>query len=157
MTDLLSAPLLDTSPIADQLRNALPTDVDYASARLFDERSEHLTIRQNNLEPIFNEFDTGVMISIWNGGGLGYAATTDLSEAGLRAARTRIHKRVEDLHVGVAGVQDVCLDEVDERVAIGMRGQRCANGADRLTVEVEVDARGEGDDGPGSLGRGSSL
>ena len=29
------------------------------------------------------------MISIWNGGGLGYAATTDLSEAGLRAAVER--------------------------------------------------------------------
>ena len=67
MTDLLSAPLLDTSPIAERLTAALPTDVDYASARLFDERSEHLTVRQNNLEPIFNEFDTGVMISIWNG------------------------------------------------------------------------------------------
>jgi predicted Zn-dependent protease len=89
MTDLLSAPLLDTSRIADQLKAALPTDVDYASARLLDERSEHLTVRQNNLEPIFNEFDTGVLISIWNGGGLGYAATADLSEAGLARAVER--------------------------------------------------------------------
>ncbi len=89
MTDLLSAPLLDTSPIADRLKAALPTDVDYASARLFDERSEHLTVRQNNLEPIFNEFDTGVMISIWNDGGLGYAATADLSDAGLAKAVER--------------------------------------------------------------------
>ena len=89
MTDLLSAPLLDTSPIAERLTAALPTDVDYASARLFDERSEHLTVRQNNLEPIFNEFDTGVMISIWNGGGLGYAATADLSATGLDRAVER--------------------------------------------------------------------
>jgi len=79
----LSAALLDTSPIAERLQAALPTDVDYASARLFDERAEHLTVRQNTLEPIFNEFDTGVMISIWDGGGLGYAATADLTEAGL--------------------------------------------------------------------------
>ena len=43
-------------------------------------------VRQNTLEPIFNEFDTGVMISIWNGGGLGYAATADLSDVGLRRA-----------------------------------------------------------------------
>jgi predicted Zn-dependent protease len=82
---LLIEPIVDTS-IANRLRAALPDDVDYASARVVDERSEHLMVRQNTLEPIFNEFDTGVMISIWNGGGLGYAATADLSEAGLRRA-----------------------------------------------------------------------
>ena len=89
MPDPLSTPLLDNSPISQRLSAALPTDVDYASARLFDERSEHLTVRQNNLEPIFNEFDSGVMISIWNGGGLGYAATADLSAAGLDRAVER--------------------------------------------------------------------
>jgi predicted Zn-dependent protease len=60
---LLTEPIVDT-PIADRLRAALPNDVDYASARVVDERSEHLMVRQNTLEPIFNEFDTGVMISI---------------------------------------------------------------------------------------------
>ena len=74
------------SSIAERLRAALPTDVDYASARLVDERSERLTVRQNTLEPIANEFDTGVMISIWDGGGLGYAATADLSDTGLARA-----------------------------------------------------------------------
>jgi hypothetical protein len=33
-------------------------------------------VRQNTLEPIFNGFDTGVMISILNGGVLGYAAAS---------------------------------------------------------------------------------
>jgi predicted Zn-dependent protease len=82
MTDLL----IESRTLEDRLRSVLPTDVDYASARLVDERSEHLTVRRNQLEPIFNEFDTGVMIAVWNDGGLGYAATTDLSEAGLTAA-----------------------------------------------------------------------
>jgi predicted Zn-dependent protease len=85
---LLTEPIVDTS-IADRLRAALPDDVDYvdfASARLVDERSEHLMVRQNTLEPIFNEFDTGVVISIWNDGGLGCAATADLSDAGLHRA-----------------------------------------------------------------------
>ena len=85
MTDLL----IESTVLADRLRAALPTDVDYASARLVDERTEHLSVRRNELEPVFNDFDTGVMISIWNGGGLGYAATTDLSESGLAAAVDR--------------------------------------------------------------------
>jgi predicted Zn-dependent protease len=85
MTDLL----IDSRTFEDRLRAALPNDVDHVSARLVDERSEHLKVRRNELEPVFNEFDTGVMITIWDGGGLGYAATTDLSEAGLAAAVER--------------------------------------------------------------------
>ncbi len=85
MTDLL----IDSTTFEDRLRAALPDDVDHAAVRLVDERSEHLSVRRNELEPVFNEFDTGVMISIWNDGGLGYAATSDLSEAGLAAAVER--------------------------------------------------------------------
>ncbi len=85
MTDLL----IESNALEDRLRTALPTDVDYASARFVDERAEHLSVRRNQLEPMFTEYDTGVMITIWNGGGLGYAATTDLSEAGLAAAVER--------------------------------------------------------------------
>lgn len=82
MTDLL----IESPAIADRLQRALPSDVDHASARLVDERSEHLRVRRNQLEPIFNDFDAGVMISVWDGGGLGYAATADLSDEGLEAA-----------------------------------------------------------------------
>jgi predicted Zn-dependent protease len=85
MTDLL----IESGTLEDRLRAALPTDVDYASARLVDERTEHLSVRRNELEPVFNEFDTGVMFSVWDNGGLGYAATTDLSDAGLAAAVVR--------------------------------------------------------------------
>jgi len=85
MTDLL----IESQTLHDRLRRALPTDVDYASARLHDERSEHLRVRRNELEPIFNEFDTGLMISIWSKGGLGYAATADLSDAGIASAVER--------------------------------------------------------------------
>jgi predicted Zn-dependent protease len=82
MTDLL----IESPAIVDRLRRALPTDVAYASARLFDERSEYLKVRRNELEPIYNDLDTGVMISVWSGGGMGYAATADLSETGLAKA-----------------------------------------------------------------------
>jgi predicted Zn-dependent protease len=89
MSEISLGALLDSTSVADRLRSALPTDVDYASARLVDERSEHLTVRRHQLEPIHHDFDTGVMISIWNNGGLGYAATADLSNTGLAAAVDR--------------------------------------------------------------------
>ncbi len=85
MTDLL----IESTGLSDRLRAALPADADHASARLVDERSERLTVRRNQLEPIHNGFDSGVMISVWERGGLGYAATADLSERGLEAAVER--------------------------------------------------------------------
>ena len=85
MTELLIA----SATIADRLAAALPTDVEYASARLVDERTERLSVRRHQLEPIHLDVDTGVMISIWQRGGLGYAATADLSDAGLAAAVER--------------------------------------------------------------------
>jgi predicted Zn-dependent protease len=88
----MSELLVDSPTIDERLRAALPDDVDYASARLVDERAERLSVRRNELEPIFTEFDSGVMISIWDGGGLGYAATTDLSESGLAAAVDRARR-----------------------------------------------------------------
>ena len=89
MTDLITEQLIESTALENRLRSALPDDVDYASARLVDERSERLNVRRNQLEPIFTQYDTGVMITIWNGGGLGYAATTDLSDGGLGAAAQR--------------------------------------------------------------------
>lgn len=65
---------------------ALPTDVDYASARLVSERSEALSVSRGELEPVATGFDRGVMIAVWHQGGLGYGATSDLSAAGLAAA-----------------------------------------------------------------------
>ena len=88
MTDL-AEPMIEAPGLTERLRRALPAEVDYASARLVDERAEYLRVRRNQLEPIHHALDTGVMISIWDGGGLGYAATPDLSDAGLAAAVER--------------------------------------------------------------------
>jgi len=61
---------------------------DFASLRYMDERTEVLHMRQNILQPIHTVRDTGAMITVIDRGGLGYAATSDLSEEGLaRAAR----------------------------------------------------------------------
>lgn len=80
---------MDSSVIATlepRLQSALPHDVDYASIRFVDEAAEYLAVRQNQLEPLRTVSDCGVMVSIWNDGGLGYAATSDLSVAGLAKA-----------------------------------------------------------------------
>lgn len=60
--------------------------VDFCSLRLLDERSEHTTVRQNVLQPLNTRFDRGAMITVMHRGGYGYAASSDLSAAGLKAA-----------------------------------------------------------------------
>ncbi len=75
--------------LEDRLRAALPTDVHHASIRLWDEHGEYLTVRQDQLEPVTTTVDVGVMVTVWDGGGHGYAATSDLSERGLADAVDR--------------------------------------------------------------------
>ena len=57
--------------------------------RAMDEVSETLTVRQGVAEAPQRCRDTGVMVSVSRAGGLGHAATADLSEAGLADAFAR--------------------------------------------------------------------
>src|SRR4029079_2942591 len=41
------------------------------------------------VQPPRVSYDRGAMVTVWDGGGVGYAATSDLSTAGLRAAGAR--------------------------------------------------------------------
>ena len=84
--------LADAAPfdlLEDRFHAVLPTDVDYASVRFSEERGEYLSVRQGVVEPVTTSLDVGVMITVWAGGGHGYAATSDLTEAGLAAAASR--------------------------------------------------------------------
>ncbi len=76
---------LDTR-LEDRLRAALPADADYASARHVVERGSHLAVRNGVVEPSSIAHDEGVMFSVWRNGGVGYGATSDLSDEGLRTA-----------------------------------------------------------------------
>lgn len=60
--------------------------VDFCSLRLLDESSEQITVRQNVLQPLSTSVDRGAMVTVIHQGGYGYAATSDLSESGLRQA-----------------------------------------------------------------------
>ncbi len=93
MTTVESAPV---ERLERRFTAALPTDVTYASLRYSETRGESLRVQRGVVEPASTSLDVGVMITIWDGGGCGYAATSDLSEAGLAAAvdRARAWARV---------------------------------------------------------------
>ncbi|MEM7093574.1 MAG: TldD/PmbA family protein [Actinomycetota bacterium] len=81
--------MLETLAPTDRLAAALEglaDDVDEATIRVVDEEAEWLTVRQGVVEPPRTTFDRGAMVTVWAGGGLGYAATADLGTEGLRAA-----------------------------------------------------------------------
>lgn len=64
-------------------------DVDYCSLRYESETGESVSVRRNVLQPVSDQTDAGAMITVAHGGGLGYAATSDLTTSGLKEAARR--------------------------------------------------------------------
>jgi predicted Zn-dependent protease len=67
--------------------------VDFCALRFVEESSELLSVRQNVPEPPKLSIDRGAMVTVIERGGLGYAATSDLSASGLRDALDRARRR----------------------------------------------------------------
>ncbi len=65
------------------VRKALGSKVSYFSIRHLKRRDERLAVRLGVLEPPMVHMDEGVMITVIDRSGLGYAATSDLSDEGL--------------------------------------------------------------------------
>ncbi len=63
--------------------------VDAWSLRLVDERQESITVRQGVLQPLRTSYSRGAFITVVEATGIGYAATSDLSPAGLAKAAKR--------------------------------------------------------------------
>lgn len=79
----------------DQLRKQfmeVAPKADYASLRFVREKNETISVRQNVLQPVVTSEDMGVMITVHDGGGMGYAATSDLTTEGLRLASNQAHE-----------------------------------------------------------------
>lgn len=74
--------------IKQRFRKVLP-DLPFCSLRYVVKRSEEITVRNQIAEPPLLNYDTGAMITLIEAGGLGYAATSDLSTAGLYEAIIR--------------------------------------------------------------------
>jgi len=70
----------------------LRSSADFFSLRFVSETSEVLSVRQNIPEPPRFLVDRGVMITVIDKGGYGYAATSDLSETGLAEALNRAYQ-----------------------------------------------------------------
>ncbi len=88
LTKLIERPM--TASFESIFKRIAPA-VDFCSFRFVEETTEKLAVQQNVPEPPQTSIDRGVMITVIDKGGLGYAATSDLSESGLRAATARAH------------------------------------------------------------------
>src|SRR2546427_5415267 len=69
--------------------SSLRRGADFWSLRLVDERAECYAVRKNVAQPPTLLSDRGAMLTAYADGGCGYAATSDLSLAGLQAALDR--------------------------------------------------------------------
>jgi predicted Zn-dependent protease len=78
--------MLDT--LQRDFRSLAPA-VDFCALRFVEESSEYLAVRQDVPEPPRLQVDRGAMVTVIDRGGLGYAATSDLSRAGLAQAIDR--------------------------------------------------------------------
>ena len=78
--------MLDT--LQRDFRSLAPA-VDFCALRFVEESSEYLAVRQDVPEPPRLQVNRGAMVTVIDQGGLGYAATSDLSRAGLAHAIDR--------------------------------------------------------------------
>ncbi|KVE35584.1 TldD/PmbA family protein [Burkholderia sp. TSV86] len=64
----------------------LRSDAGFWSLRVVDEQVDEHEVRNGVAQPLASVRDRGAMLIAWSGAGAGYAATADLSAAGLQAA-----------------------------------------------------------------------
>ena len=76
---------LDADVLRHSLKRYAPA-ADHVSLRALAETSERVRVRQDVPEPITARADIGAMVTVVQGDGIGYAATSDLSETGIRLA-----------------------------------------------------------------------
>ena len=68
-----------------RFREVLPA-ADFCSLRYLEQDDEVIGVRQGVVQPVTTGHEAGAMITVVRRGGLGYAATSDLSTSGLRRA-----------------------------------------------------------------------
>lgn len=75
--------------LSNHAHQAAPAGVDHWAVRGVSERSQRLLVRQDIAQSPALLRDDGAMVTVIAGGGLGYAATSDTSVAGLKGAFAR--------------------------------------------------------------------
>jgi predicted Zn-dependent protease len=81
-------PSPDLQEVARRFRRIAPA-VDQCTIRIVEESSVFTSVRRDVPEPVACSTDIGAMVTVARGDGVGYAATSDLSEIGLKAACER--------------------------------------------------------------------
>ena len=71
--------------VAKQFIKIAPS-VDFWTLRLTHQAREAISVRQGVMQPVFNQLSRGALLTVVSGDGCGYAATSDLSPAGLKTA-----------------------------------------------------------------------
>jgi predicted Zn-dependent protease len=66
--------------------------VDHCALRVVEETSQTVAVRQDIALPVSTTIDGGAMVTVIDGDGIGYAAASDLSDAGLAWAIGRAHE-----------------------------------------------------------------
>lgn len=75
----------DLQPVLDRFGAVAPA-CDYWTLRLVATREERFAVRQDVPEPVARSHGLGAMVTVVDGDGVGYGATSDLTAAGLRRA-----------------------------------------------------------------------
>ncbi len=127
--------------IEDRFREIAPA-VDHCSLRIVRERDEHLSVRRGVVQPPRVADDLGAMVTVVEDGGIGYAATSDLSAAGLRRAAGRARdwarRTAGRVVVDFRSVQrPVASGEYESRVREPWDGRPLAEKVDLLSAEAE--------------------
>jgi predicted Zn-dependent protease len=97
-----------TDSLQRDFRAAAPA-VDFCALRFVEETSEYLAIRQDVAEPPQLAVSRGAMVTVIDKGGLGYAATSDLSRTGIAEALDRARNYAK-LTAGRSVVDYACVE-----------------------------------------------
>jgi predicted Zn-dependent protease len=101
--------------VAQKFNNIAP-DVDFWTLRLTNETHEAISVRQGVMQPVFNQLARGALLTVVSGDGCGYAATSDLSPAGLKkAARQAKDWALQSSALGLLTANDYPRPEVKAR------------------------------------------
>mgnify|MGYP005728111135 CR=1 FL=1 len=79
------------SNLENNFRKLLPK-VDFCSLRIVHNRNENISVNRGILHPPYQNSDSGAMVTILDKGGLGYAATSEITLTGLKQALQQAHE-----------------------------------------------------------------
>jgi predicted Zn-dependent protease len=126
--------MLDTLEThARRAAGRLPASTRHWAVRGVHERSERLSVRDDVTEAPSRAIDDGVMVTVVDGG-MGYAATGDVSEAGLAAAFERAHA----LARACAGRTVIDFERIARPTASGRYASTVARATEAATLPEKL-------------------